>query len=81
MSKYFKLDRNSREIIIDKNKSYNVNIDIIDLIIDLQLERDEYKNRIMKTIGALDLYKYDDNTQIYGIINYLLNILRGEDNE
>ena len=44
MSKYFKIDRNSRKIIIDKHKSYNVNIDILDLIIDLQLERDQLKS-------------------------------------
>lgn len=44
--KYFKLDKDKREIIIDKYKKYNVNIDILDLIIDLQQEIDRLNNII-----------------------------------
>ena len=41
MNKYFKLDKDKREIILDKTKKYNVNVDILDLIIDLQQEIDK----------------------------------------
>lgn len=44
--KYFKLDNDKREIIIDKYKKYNVNIDILDLIIDLKCENDRLNNII-----------------------------------
>ena len=64
MSKYFKIDRNSREIIIDKHKSYNVNIDILDLIIDLQLERDKYKNIIneLEKLFKKEYERYSNDT-------------------
>lgn len=44
--KYFKLDKDKREIIIDKYKKYNVNVDILDLIIDLKCENDRLNNII-----------------------------------
>lgn len=44
--KYFELDKDKREIIIDKYKKYNVNIDILDLIIDLKCENDRLNNII-----------------------------------
>ena len=44
--KYFKLDKDKREIIIDKYKKYNVNIDILDLMIDLKCENDRLNNII-----------------------------------
>ena len=46
--KYFKLDKDNREIIIDKYKKYNVNIDILNLIIDLKCENDRLNNIIDK---------------------------------
>ena len=46
--KYFKLDKDKREIIIDKYKKYNVNIDILNLIIDLKCENDRLNNIIDK---------------------------------
>lgn len=48
--KYFKIDKNENKIIINKTKSYNVNSDIIDLLIDLKLEKDNYKNRLDKAL-------------------------------
>ena len=44
--KYFKLDKDKREIIIDKYKKYNVNVDILNLIIDLKCENDRLNNII-----------------------------------
>ena len=44
--KYFKLDKDNREIIIDKYKKYNVNVDILNLIIDLKCENDRLNNII-----------------------------------
>ena len=44
--KYFKLDNDKREIIIDKYKKYNVNVDILNLIIDLKCENDRLNNII-----------------------------------
>ena len=48
--KYFKLDKDKREIIIDKYKKYNVNVDILNLIIDLKCENDRLNNIIQKVI-------------------------------
>lgn len=55
--KYFKLDKDKREIIIDKYKKYNVNIDILDLIIDLKCENDRLNNIINELEKWLDIHK------------------------
>lgn len=66
--KYFKLDKDKREIIIDKYKKYNVNVDILDLIIDLQQEIDRLNNVINKL--EKDLKKRKD---IYTNMNGSMN--------
>lgn len=58
--KYFKLDKDKREIIIDKYKKYNVNVDILDLIIDLKCENDRLNN----IINELEKYMYKDYREI-----------------
>lgn len=85
--KYYKLDKDKREIIIDKNKKYNVNVDILDLIIDLQQENKRLKANeeffcrcITKAIEYVKTKNYcsDIFTKDFAIFDKqeLLNILK-----
>ena len=71
--KYFKLDKDKREIIIDKYKKYNVNVDILNLIIDLKCENDRLNNIINELEKCLiDKCKYiDENNPLANDKSYI----------
>lgn len=71
--KYFKLDKDKREIIIDKYKKYNVNVDILNLIIDLKCENDRLNNIIDELEKCLiDKCKYiDENNPLANDKSYI----------
>lgn len=71
--KYFKLDKDKREIIIDKYKKYNVNVDILNLIIDLKCENDRLNNIINELEKYLiDKCKYiDENNPLANDKSYI----------
>ena len=65
MTKYFKLDKDSREIILDKTKHYNVNIDILDLIIDLKQDVDRLEAEREELKQILNNWKYSASCHCY----------------
>ena len=78
--KYFKLDKDKREIIIDKYKKYNVNIDILNLIIDLKCENDRLNNIINELEeyihNELILDFYNDDMPCELIINKMEKMIK-----
>ena len=78
--KYFKLDKDKREIIIDKYKKYNVNVDILNLIIDLKCENDRLNNIINESEkyihNELILDFYNDDMPCELIINKMEKMIK-----
>lgn len=74
-NKYFKIDIDSRQIIIDKNKKYNVNIDIINLIIDLQKELNKINLNWEELKQVTKNYKYTNTCHCYNCNKELCDIL------
>lgn len=72
--KYFKLDKDKREIIIDKYKKYNVNVDILNLIIDLKCENDRLnmtRFEEMDARGMLEELGYEIKEKTSKYLRYL----------